>query len=65
MAHKVRNQKVDNLIPGQYVTQNLGCLVPLPTMEGKLQAFLCPPKWEFDSKSTMGFLDSSEHLRRC
>ena len=38
MAHKrKKNQKVGNLIPSQYVTQ-LGHLVPLPTMEGKLQS---------------------------
>ena len=64
MAHKGRNQKVDNLIPGQYITQNLRHLVPLPTMEGKLQVFLHPPQQEFDLKSTTGFLDSNKHLRR-
>ena len=62
MAHKGRNQKLDNSNPGQYITQNLSHLVPLPTVEGKLQVFL-PFLTGIQLKITAGFLDSSECLR--
>ena len=39
--------------------------VPLPTMEGKLQAFLRPYYDGVQLKETVFFLDSGEHLRRC
>ena len=63
MAHKERNQKMGNSIPGQYIIQILGCSVPLPTVEGKLLAFLCPFSMGFQLQILADFLDSYEHLR--
>ena len=43
---------------------SLECLVPLPTMEDKLQAFLCPSYDGIWLKEMVFFLDSGECLRR-
>ena len=44
---------------------NLECLVPLPTMQGKLQAFLCPYYDSIQLEETVFFPDSGERLRKC
>ena len=43
---------------------NLVCPVPLPTMEGKLQAFIHPYYDGIQLQKMVFFLDSSKHLRR-
>ena len=64
MAHKERNQKVDNLISGQYTTQILGCSVSLPTVEGKLLMYLRPFLMRIQLEIFVGFLDSYKCLGR-